>query len=807
MRPGAGQRPLRLGQRRAIYVPVQTRLSHSSNALHRSATRYPSRRPLPSVLIPPAASARRHASTSIFSQPWAFWNRAEVSDADARLHDLARKAGEAPHDVDVQTAYLNELAAKPDSADRRSKLVLHYESLTGLFDQAKSTPLQRTLLTNTVIWADYKTALQAQLGPTQATDAIATVGAKRVGRLAVTDDASASKPAEESTAPGMTYADPSLLVNMPAPSVPLASSVVGGSAASTVPSPQAANVQATTSSSHPRAELAKTVASHLQSGKPMTEYAGSAALLGAKSTGATQETIKIIVETRTPEQTWSESLYAGFLWIIKQLFIVLLFVYIGFYCIGAIMQSSASLLKKAGNVNAIEFKAAPSQQPTKFKDVHGAEEAKEELEEFVQFLRDPSRFAKLGGRLPKGILLTGPPGTGKTLLARAIAGEAGSNFLVASGSDFDLAYVGVGAAKVRQLFAEARKNAPCIIFLDELDALGSKRSGGDPAANRQTLNALLVEMDGFSPAEGVLVVAATNLPNVLDPALIRPGRFDRSIAVPLPDAIGRREILQHHLGNVIYDRTVDVAALARGTTGFSGAALAALVNQAAVKASKEGKSAVQQADLSWAITRKLMGAERKSGRLYDQAMKEATAVHEAGHALMSILTKGAVPLYQVTIMPRGESLGHTSFLHESDEKTYNMSCQELKAKMDVAFGGRIAEELVYGKENISTGASSDILQASQVASHMVKSWGFSDAVGPVAYEPRDYETLAPDTKALIETEIRELVVSAEARARDLLLQNREKLDRLTQALVKYETLDSKEVQAVIKGLPISRSAP
>ncbi|KAF8894613.1 ATP-dependent peptidase [Infundibulicybe gibba] len=451
------------------------------------------------------------------------------------------------------------------------------------------------------------------------------------------------------------------------------------------------------------------------------------------------------------------------------------------------------------------MKAGPKQsqfepaegKTVKFSDVHGVDEAKDELQDVVAFLKDPTAFASLGGKLPKGVLLTGSPGTGKTMLARAVAGEAGVPFFFASGSDFEEMFVGVGAKRVRDLFAAARKKEPAIIFIDELDAVGGKRSSRDQQYMKQTLNQLLVEMDGFQQSEGVIVIAATNFPESLDQALVRPGRFDRVIAVPLPDVRGRVQILQHHMRGVITANDVDPKVLARGTPGFSGADLQNMVNQAAIQASKEKANEVTLKHFEWAKDRILMGAERKS-QYIDQKAKLATAYHEGGHALVALYTDGAMPLHKVTCVPRGHALGYTSLLPEGDRTS--VSLKEYLAGIDVSMGGRVAEEIIYGPENVTSGASSDIRSATRTAQSMVKHWGFSK-LGPVFYDDRD-ELLSPKRKEEIEEEVTRIVKGGEARATALLTSKLDELHRLAQALVEHETLDSDEVRKVVKGEPI-----
>ncbi|KAL0581752.1 i-AAA protease yme1 [Marasmius crinis-equi] len=449
----------------------------------------------------------------------------------------------------------------------------------------------------------------------------------------------------------------------------------------------------------------------------------------------------------------------------------------------------------------------------KFSDVHGVDEVKDvkyptpsfdirpladlrvqELQDVVAFLKDPSSFATLGGKLPKGVLLTGPPGTGKTMLARAVAGEAGVPFFFASGSDFEEMFVGVGAKRVRDLFSAARKKQPAIIFIDELDAVGGKRSSRDQQYMKQTLNQLLVEMDGFQQTEGVIVMAATNFPESLDPALVRPGRFDRHIAVPLPDIRGRVQILQHHMQNVTTSKDVDPKILARGTSGFSGADLQNMVNQAAVRAAKE--NATQVEINTEEQDRILMGAERKSAAIDDKA-KLATAYHEGGHALVAFYTDGAMPLHKVTCIPRGHALGYTAFLPENDR--FSVSLKEYLASIDVSMGGRVAEELIYGPDAVTSGASSDIMNATSVARNMVKRWGFS-RLGPVYYG--NDSVLSARRKDEIEDEVTKIIKESERRATTLLKSKIDELHRLAHALVEHETLDKDELSKVIKGEPI-----
>nr|XP_019007835.1 ATP-dependent metalloprotease [Kwoniella pini CBS 10737]OCF46616.1 ATP-dependent metalloprotease [Kwoniella pini CBS 10737] len=437
----------------------------------------------------------------------------------------------------------------------------------------------------------------------------------------------------------------------------------------------------------------------------------------------------------------------------------------------------------------------------KFSDVHGVEEAKSELEEIVEFLKNPEKFSNLGGKLPKGVLLTGPPGTGKTMLARAVAGEAEVPFLFASGSSFDEMFVGVGAKRVRELFAAARKKAPAIVFIDELDAIGSKRSAKDQHYMKQTLNQLLVELDGFEQSEGVIIIAATNFPESLDKALTRPGRFDRHVVVGLPDVRGRVEILKHHMGEVAFDVDVDASIIARGCPGMSGADLQNLVNQAAVKASREGAKTVGLKHFEWAKDRILMGAERRSHFVTEES-KRATAYHEGGHALVALHTPGAMPLHKVTIMPRGQALGITFQLPEQDKDSYTR--KEYNAMIDVALGGRAAEEMVFGHDDVTSGCSSDLQRATDVAARMIRSYGFSDKVGLVAHGDEESVYLSGKKKDEIESEIRSFLDGSMDRTKQLLRTREHELHTLAKALVEYETLSLDEVRQVLAGQSLNR---
>jgi cell division protease FtsH len=450
-----------------------------------------------------------------------------------------------------------------------------------------------------------------------------------------------------------------------------------------------------------------------------------------------------------------------------------------------------------------------------FDDVAGIDEAREELQEIVEFLKNPSKFSKLGGKIPKGALLVGSPGTGKTLLARAIAGEANVPFFTISGSDFVEMFVGVGASRVRDMFEQAKKNAPCILFIDEIDAVGRHRGAGLGNGNderEQTLNQLLVEMDGFEANEGIIIIAATNRPDVLDPALLRPGRFDRQVVVPRPDIEGREKILAVHMKRVPLAPDVDSRTIARGTPGFSGADLANLVNEAALLAARKGKRLVAMLEFEEAKDKVMMGAERKS-MVMTEDEKTATAWHEAGHALVSLHVDGCDPLHKVTIIPRGRALGVTWNLPERDR--YSMSMKQMKARLALCFGGRIAEQLVYGKDSLNTGASNDIQQATDMARSMVMEYGMSEKLGWLRYRDNQDEvflghsvarsqTISEETARTIDSEVRRLIEEAEALARKVLTKNRKQLTLLTEALLEFETLSGDEAKRAIAGEPVDR---
>ncbi|MCY0791630.1 ATP-dependent zinc metalloprotease FtsH [Morganella morganii] len=454
---------------------------------------------------------------------------------------------------------------------------------------------------------------------------------------------------------------------------------------------------------------------------------------------------------------------------------------------------------------------------TTFADVAGCDEAKEEVGELVEYLREPSRFQKLGGKIPKGILMVGPPGTGKTLLAKAIAGEAKVPFFTISGSDFVEMFVGVGASRVRDMFEQAKKAAPCIIFIDEIDAVGRQRGaglGGGHDEREQTLNQMLVEMDGFEGNEGIIVIAATNRPDVLDPALLRPGRFDRQVVVGLPDVRGREQILKVHMRRVPLSPDVEPSVLARGTPGFSGADLANLVNEAALFAARGNKRVVTMVEFEKAKDKIMMGAERRS-MVMTEEQKASTAYHEAGHAIIGRLVPEHDPVHKVTIIPRGRALGVTFFLPEGDQ--ISASRQKLESQISTLYGGRLAEEIIYGPENVSTGASNDIKVATNIARNMVTQWGFSEKLGPLLYADEDGEVflgrsvskaqhMSDETARTIDEEIRGLIERNYKRARQILMDNLDILHTMKDALMKYETIDAPQIDDLMNRVPVREPA-
>ena len=491
--------------------------------------------------------------------------------------------------------------------------------------------------------------------------------------------------------------------------------------------------------------------------------------------------------------------------------------------IGVIMYTMRGAGGAMGGKNPMSFGKSKARLITKdeshitFEDVAGVDEAKEEVSELVDFLSDPSKFTKVGGKIPKGVLMIGPPGTGKTLLAKAVAGEADVPFFFISGSDFVEMFVGVGASRVRDMFEQAKKNAPCIIFIDEIDAVGRQRGaglGGGHDEREQTLNQMLVEMDGFEGTEGVIVVAATNRPDVLDPALLRAGRFDRTVTVGLPDIKGRDAILKIHMRKLPVAKNVKSMDIARGTPGFSGADLANLTNEAALIAAGKSKILVGMQEFEKAKDKIMMGSERKS-MVMDEAEKEMTAFHEAGHAIVGRLVPEHDPVYKVSIIPRGRALGVTMFLPEKDK--YSISKRKINSQISSLFGGRIAEELVYGKDAVTTGASNDIERATELAHKMVKLWGMSDVMGPLAYGEEEGEVflgrqvtkhkhISDDTFNKVDTEIRIIIDANYDIAYKILEENRDILDSMAAALVEFETIDTGQIDDLMARKPMREAA-
>ena len=513
----------------------------------------------------------------------------------------------------------------------------------------------------------------------------------------------------------------------------------------------------------------------------------------------------VVVEGKQPEQqsVWTQLLVASF----PILLILAVFMFF-------MRQMQGGGGGRGGPMSFGKSKAkllGEDQITTTFADVAGVDEAKEDVQELVEFLRDPSRFQKLGGRIPRGVLMVGQPGTGKTLLAKAIAGEAKVPFFSISGSDFVEMFVGVGASRVRDMFDQAKKQSPCIIFIDEIDAVGRHRGaglGGGHDEREQTLNQLLVEMDGFGGNDGVIVIAATNRPDVLDPALLRPGRFDRQVTVGLPDIRGREQILKVHMRKVPLAENVEASKIARGTPGFSGADLANLVNEAALFAARAGVRTVGMQQFELAKDKIMMGAERRS-MVMSEKEKLNTAYHEAGHAIVGRLMPEHDPVYKVSIIPRGRALGVTMFLPEEDR--YSHSRRHIVSQITSLFGGRVAEEMTLGKDGITTGASNDIQRATEIARNMVTKWGLSDAMGPLMYDEGGEEvflgrTAAQPSKAMsdetalaIDKEVRAIVDQCYEKARDLLEEHRSKMDMMAEALMQYETIDSEQIDAIMEG--------
>ncbi|MGS2723724.1 ATP-dependent zinc metalloprotease FtsH [Porticoccus sp. GXU_MW_L64] len=512
--------------------------------------------------------------------------------------------------------------------------------------------------------------------------------------------------------------------------------------------------------------------------------------------------VKVRAEEPEKQSIWSQLLVASFP------ILLILFIFMFFM---RQMQGGAGG-GKGGPMSFGKSKAkllSEDQIKTNFSDVAGVDEAKEDVHELVEFLRDPSRFQRLGGRIPRGVLMVGPPGTGKTLLAKAIAGEAKVPFFSISGSDFVEMFVGVGASRVRDMFEQAKKQSPCIIFIDEIDAVGRHRGGGWGGGNderEQTLNQLLVEMDGFEGNEGVIVIAATNRADVLDKALLRPGRFDRQVYVSLPDIRGREKILQVHVRKVPVDDNVDLRVVARGTPGFSGADLANLVNEAALFAARADRRLVSMEEFEKARDKIMMGAERRS-MVMNEKEKENTAYHEAGHAIVGRLMPDHDPVHKVTIIPRGRALGVTQFLPEEDK--YSLSKRQLEGQLCSLFGGRIAEELTLGADGVTTGASNDIERATQMARNMVARWGLSDAMGPLLYGEEDAQmpgggnsNYSEETSREIDKEVRQLIDRCYSQAEKLLKDNMDILHAMKDALMEYETIDAEQVDDLMARKPV-----
>lgn len=513
----------------------------------------------------------------------------------------------------------------------------------------------------------------------------------------------------------------------------------------------------------------------------------------------------VTVEGKQPEQQsiWTQLLVASF----PILVIIAVFMFF-------MRQMQGGAGGKGGPMSFGKSKArllSEDQVKTTLADVAGCDEAKEEVGELVEFLRDPGKFQRLGGRIPRGVLMVGPPGTGKTLLAKAIAGEAKVPFFTISGSDFVEMFVGVGASRVRDMFEQAKKHAPCIIFIDEIDAVGRHRGagmGGGHDEREQTLNQLLVEMDGFEMNDGIIVIAATNRPDVLDPALLRPGRFDRQVVVGLPDIRGREQILKVHMRKAPIGDNVNPAVIARGTPGFSGADLANLVNEAALFAARANNRLVDMKEFELAKDKIMMGAERKT-MVMSEKEKQNTAYHEAGHAIVGRLVPEHDPVYKVSIIPRGRALGVTMFLPEEDR--YSLSKRALISQICSLYGGRIAEEMTLGFDGVTTGASNDIMRASQIARNMVTKWGLSEKLGPLMYAEEDGEvflgrsagsqqtSVSGETAKLIDSEVRSIIDQCYATAKQLLTENRDKLDAMAEALMKYETIDAEQIDDIMAG--------
>eukprot|EP00602_Paraphysomonas_sp_CaronLab_P003097 CAMPEP_0185032972 /NCGR_PEP_ID=MMETSP1103-20130426/21540_1 /TAXON_ID=36769 /ORGANISM="Paraphysomonas bandaiensis, Strain Caron Lab Isolate" /LENGTH=629 /DNA_ID=CAMNT_0027569077 /DNA_START=373 /DNA_END=2262 /DNA_ORIENTATION=- len=517
--------------------------------------------------------------------------------------------------------------------------------------------------------------------------------------------------------------------------------------------------------------------------------AGESSTAALSMAGGTSPTQPLYVRTVNNNSFW-DSLKSMAISGIK------FFVVVSFLMVLFDDKSNGGGISKLTGMNSIVHVAEKSDKS--FDDVVGVDEAKEDLQEIVMYLKEPKKFTKLGGKLPKGVLLTGPPGTGKTLLAKAIAGEAGVPFFYTSGSEFEEMFVGVGARRVRDLFQQANSQSPCIIFIDEIDAIGGSRHLKDQSAMKMTLNQLLVEMDGFQQNSGTIVIAATNFPESLDSALTRPGRLDKHVDVSLPDVGGRKAILELYGSKVPLSKDVDLEQIARGTPGFSGAELYNLVNQAALKASRDGLSAIGMASLEYAKDKIMMGAERQSAVISKETMK-TTAFHEAGHALVSLLTDGADPIHKATIMPRGRALGMVMQLPDGDQTS--LSRKQMLAKLDICMGGRVAEELIFGEDNVTSGASSDFQQATRLAKMMITKWGFSSKLGIQYMDDKD--KFSGDTQTIVDQEVRKLLEESYNRAKTLLETHRKELGLIANALLEHETLSGSEVVDISKGKPLN----
>lgn len=513
--------------------------------------------------------------------------------------------------------------------------------------------------------------------------------------------------------------------------------------------------------------------------------------------------------TALPEDNTSDNLWGIFVSWFPMLLLIGVWVFF--------MRQANSGNNKAMSFGKSRARLVENTKKVTFADVAGADEAKQELEEVVDFLKDPAKFQRLGGKIPKGVLMVGPPGTGKTLLAKAVAGEADVPFFSISGSDFVEMFVGVGASRVRDMFAQAKKNAPCLLFIDEIDAVGRHRGAGLGGGNderEQTLNQLLVEMDGFEDKENVILIAATNRPDVLDPALLRPGRFDRQVTVTNPDKKGREEILKVHVKEVPLAKDVNLSVIARGTPGFSGADLANLVNEAALLAARKNKTKVTSKDFDEAKDKVLMGAERKSMAM-DENEKKLTAFHEAGHAICSLFVEETDPIHKATIIPRGRALGMVQQLPEKDQYSYSKT--KMLSRLIIMMGGRVAEELKFGPQKVTSGASSDIAAATNLARSMVTEWGMSDKLGPVLYAENTGEVflgksvtqsrnMSEETARLVDEEIKTLVMNAYNGATKLLKEHQKDWEKLAEALIEYETLTGEEIKDLLDGKPINKDA-